>query len=283
MSICYSDNGNNFVGCANMLAKIDWAKVEKETSCTGIVWKRIPPASPWWGGWWERMFRVLKDMLKKQLGKSSLDFEELNTLVCDAEAFINMRPLTYVGEDEMMPITPAHFLGDIKSLDTPNFEFMNTLHFSKRIRYVAKIREELKTRFKKEYLANLVRYRRLSNMKGNKLKVGEIVLISNDNSKRLLWPLARIIKFYPGKDGENRVALLKTSKGDLVRPVQRLCSMEIGFEDMEEVALMDGASIPISKVSSENQSVCQSKKKTEAESLQTRKGRLLRKPKRYED
>lgn len=230
VSVCYSDNGTNFVGYRNLLKSLDWSKIQNETLGEGIKWKFIPPNAPWWGGWWERIFRILKDMLRRSLGKTALNFEEMSTIMCDIEAHINMRPLTYVSEQsELRPLTPAHFLGDIKHLVAPDVEtVLDEVSFSKRLRYVAKLRNELKIRFQKEYLSGLARYHNLKSVNAPKLKEGDVVLISSDNRKRLWWPLARVIKLFAGKDGEHRVALLQTAKGKLTRPLQRLCSLEVG-------------------------------------------------------
>lgn len=35
-------------------------------------------------------------LLRKMLGKASLPYEDLNIILCDAEAIINTRPLTYI-------------------------------------------------------------------------------------------------------------------------------------------------------------------------------------------
>ncbi|UYV71229.1 hypothetical protein LAZ67_8002294 [Cordylochernes scorpioides] len=54
-----------------------------------------------------------------------------------------------------------------------------------------------------------------------------MVLIGQESLKRLHWPLARIIQLYPGKDGLVRVAKVKTSSGDKIRPIQKLYNLEI--------------------------------------------------------
>ncbi|GFU21282.1 integrase catalytic domain-containing protein [Trichonephila clavipes] len=46
--IIYCDNGTNFRGAFNDL----------------------PPTAAWWGGWWERLVRIIKELLKRSLGKS---------------------------------------------------------------------------------------------------------------------------------------------------------------------------------------------------------------------
>ncbi|GFX35352.1 integrase catalytic domain-containing protein [Trichonephila clavipes] len=70
--IIYCDNGTNFRGAFNDLAKLDWHKISRETSTQKIVWKFIPPTAAWWGGWWERLVRIIKELLRRSLGKSIL-------------------------------------------------------------------------------------------------------------------------------------------------------------------------------------------------------------------
>ncbi len=60
-----------------------------------------------------------------------------------------------------------------------------------------------------------------------KLQVGSVVLVQEDNVPRLKWPLAVVLKLYPGKDGVVRSVLLQTTKGHIERSVQRLHDSEI--------------------------------------------------------
>ncbi|GFV89548.1 integrase catalytic domain-containing protein [Trichonephila clavipes] len=46
--IIYCDNGTNFRGAFNDLAKLDRHKISRETSTQKIVWKFIPPTAAWW-------------------------------------------------------------------------------------------------------------------------------------------------------------------------------------------------------------------------------------------
>ncbi|GFW20832.1 hypothetical protein TNCV_1050531 [Trichonephila clavipes] len=55
-----------------------------------------------------------------------------------------------------------------------------------------------------------------------------MVLIGNDNKKRLSWPIAKIIELIPGRDGgEIRIVQLKTQNGTAIRPVQRIFPLEV--------------------------------------------------------
>lgn len=46
-----------------------------------------------------------------------------------------------------------------------------------------------------------------------------LVLIREDNTSVLQWPMGRIIKAIPGKDGYVRVAELKTARGIFKRDI----------------------------------------------------------------
>lgn len=58
------------------------------------------------------------------------------------------------------------------------------------------------------------------------LKIGSIVLIQEDNVRRLDWVLGKIVELFPGSDGRIRTAKVKTPKGTLIRTVQRLHKLE---------------------------------------------------------
>ncbi|GFW24139.1 integrase catalytic domain-containing protein [Trichonephila clavipes] len=132
--IIYSDNGTNFRGAFNDLAKLDWHKISRETSTQKIVWKFIPPTAAWWGGWWESLVRIIKELLRRSLGKSILSYEELSTVICDCEFLINSRPLTYISENpqELIPSTPAMFLIENRCSDTTDIDELNSRDLRKR-------------------------------------------------------------------------------------------------------------------------------------------------------
>ncbi|GFX85481.1 integrase catalytic domain-containing protein [Trichonephila clavipes] len=62
-SITYSDNGTNFVGASAGLKKVDWEIVVSQERLNPIIWKFIPPTATWWGGWWERLIRSVKNLI----------------------------------------------------------------------------------------------------------------------------------------------------------------------------------------------------------------------------
>ena len=65
------------------------------------------------GGFWERLIRSVKRSLKKSIGKSRLNYEELNTILVEVEAIIISRPLTYVLDDQggiSDILSPSHLI-----------------------------------------------------------------------------------------------------------------------------------------------------------------------------
>ena len=147
----------------------------------------------WWGSWWERLIGVLKVILRKVLGKASLSYEELTTTLCDAEAVINSRPLTYVADDpdELKPLSPAMFLKEVNAVGVPDFDMLYTEKLNKKMKYRQKVFSDLRNRFRSEYLSTQVR--KYGKKDSRKVDIGDIVLIEEDNLKRINWPLARVL------------------------------------------------------------------------------------------
>ena len=79
----YSDNGKNFIGAANLLGNLDFRKIVKTANNMKIQWIFNPPSAAWWGGWWERLIRIMKDLLRRTLGNRRLDGVQLETCLCE--------------------------------------------------------------------------------------------------------------------------------------------------------------------------------------------------------
>jgi len=136
-AIVYSDNGTNFVGLDNAFAHLEWEKISKHCVIERIELRFKPPAAAWWGGWWERLIGLLKQLLFKTLGKVTLTYEELETVLRDCESVINSRPLTYVSEDvtDLAPITPNMFLLDLMGVGLADCDAVDSGRLNRRARY----------------------------------------------------------------------------------------------------------------------------------------------------
>jgi hypothetical protein len=227
-NVIYTDNGTNFEGAENALKKLDWKKISAATGVHKIEWRFNPPIAPWWGGWWERIVGLLKKLLRRVLGKANLDFEELCTVLCDCEDVLNSRPLTYLSEnpDDLCPITPNMFLREVETSGIPDMDLLESAGFNKRFVYRQQLRDDIRKRFRSEYLGQLAHHKN-KKKSSSVLRVGEVVLVGDDNKKRINWTLGRILELYPGRDGIIRVAKVKIASGVINRPAQRLYPLEV--------------------------------------------------------
>jgi len=279
-AIVYSDNGTNFVGAANLWKRLDWERITRECGIRRIQWKFNPPSAAWWGGFWERLIRSIKNILRRVLSKSSLSYDKLRNMLCEVEAFINARPLTTVTEDpqDLSPLSPAMFMHELPNSHVTDLELLDSSGFQAINVDRKKVLEELKMRFRREYLALLVQ--RGKEPGAPSLKVGDVVLVGADNKKRWEWPMARIEELIPGRDGNIRVARVKTGRGSMVRPLQRLYLLEVSRGDLEKTA------VPTLKVTSDNVTTEEFSPAEEEEQVVqvprvSRFGRVLKVPDRF--
>ncbi|GBN00482.1 hypothetical protein AVEN_238335-1 [Araneus ventricosus] len=100
ISTVYSENGTNFTGLNTALKQLDWIKIQEKFEVNQMRWMFNPPSAAWWGRFWERLIGLLKDLLRENLGRSYLTYEELQTLLRECEAVMNNRLLTSVSEDQ---------------------------------------------------------------------------------------------------------------------------------------------------------------------------------------
>lgn len=235
-AIIFSDNSTNFAGASNLLGDLNWDEINKHASVRKIDWRFNPPSAAWWGGWRERLIRSIKDILRKTLGRASLNEEEMYTTLCDCESIINSRPITYLSEDpdQLTPFTPAMFMQDVQEIGLPDLDQIDEKRMKARLRRRQQLRTALRTRFRSEYLGQLSRASRQHHGK-TEISVGDIVIVGNDIRKRVDWLLGRITQVIPGTDGEIRVVRVKTEKGELVRPVQRLYPLEVSTPNAMEM------------------------------------------------
>ncbi|KAG1661284.1 Cyclin-dependent kinase 8 [Nymphon striatum] len=219
-SIVYSDNGKNLVGGQRILS-----------SCSAAPqWRFICPRSPWWGGWWERLVRSVKNGIRKTVGKGCLTKIQLQTCLCEVA---NSRPLTFVGSDveNKPPLTPNHFLAGqgnhgLFTRHQEDPDNISSENLCIREQEMLQRQEEFWKVWSSDYLRNLPAAYNKFKKQGN-LKVGSVVLIKEDNSPRLKWVVGIVERLHVGRDGIHRSADLRTAAGIRTRAVQRLHNLEI--------------------------------------------------------
>ena len=192
-----------------------------------VVWVFNPPAAPWHGGFYERLVGAVKSPLKKVLGKASLYLDELVTVLVEIEGLVNSRPLTCVSTDlnDEAPLTPAMMLGEVFSSEIPaNDQSLSVVQLNARFKYVQQVQQHLKQRWYAEYLTSL---RHHHQSKSAPVKAGDVVLVADNQKKRHLWRMGRIVEVYPGKDGKCRVARVRVGQSTMLRAFQCLVPLEV--------------------------------------------------------
>jgi hypothetical protein len=224
----FSDNATNFKGAAkelcNFFKSVNFQNVTDALTPCNISWHFIPPRSPTFGGLWEANVKSVKRHFKRVVGDTSLNFEEMYTLLARIEACFNSRPLCPASNDpnDLLVLTPGHFLvGEpLMAPVEPNLLLLPKNRLS-RWQYIEQVRQHFWTRWRKEYLTSL-QQRSKWNRPPATIQPGSMVLINEDNLPPQQWLLGRIIQLHPGKDGITRVVSIKTTSGILKRAVNRI-------------------------------------------------------------
>ncbi|XP_018911500.2 uncharacterized protein [Bemisia tabaci] len=222
-----SDNGTNFVGAANVFARIMKSAdpaLQEFFLKNNIRFENIPPSNPTSGGLWEAAVKSMKSHLKRTIGNERLYAAEFLTLICRIEAMMNSRPLTPMSSDpnDFRPLTPGHFLiGRPLCCPPEPIYFDQDMSRLRRWELVNGMFQAIWRRWSVEYMHTLQPRGKWVKEAPN-LEVGTLVLIKDDNLPPLEWKLGRVLDVYPGKDKRVRVASVKTISGTYERPVLKL-------------------------------------------------------------
>ncbi|XP_048477681.1 uncharacterized protein LOC119694152 [Plutella xylostella] len=236
VSDVWSDNGTNFVGASRELHKLVSAEnssvaveIQEWLSDNSVTWHFIPPHAPNFGGLWEAGVKSTKFHLRRVIGDSTLTYEELATTLAQIEACLNSRPLSILSDDHQdpTPLTPGHFLVGEPLVIVPerNYELCNIASL-KRWQLTQRMVQNFWRRWSNEYLVYCMQRYKWSKVIPEP-KLGDIVLIKEDNLPPARWLLGRVVAKHPGSDQLTRVVTLKCNGSLIKRPTSKLCILPI--------------------------------------------------------
>jgi len=227
--IIYSDNAPTFITTAKDL----------ETR-SEIEWRFIPPRAPWWGGFYERMVQIVKNLLRKTFDTEKLHFIEFSSALVKIEGIINDRPLAVINNDCEISrsVTPSDLLLGRRSFETYETGMFFSLDFIKRrLKSQEEILKSFWLSFQKQYLIELKQHK--NKQKNSSMPtVGQLVHIRDDNVARRYWKIGRITDTFEGNDGNIRAVNVRLPINGkhhetLKRDVRSLYPLEVENSDSE--------------------------------------------------
>ena len=232
----YSDNAGAYRRAATDLEEISKLFQDQGIAETlsefGVEWSFNIEKAAWMNGFVERLIGILKSALVRVIGRQTLSYIELETVLCEIEESMNRRPLCQVTDSENVDVlTPLHFLIPEPVDRMPDSQLRPKAQRSEllaRWRHRKRVVEDVWKRWEEEYLSLLRNFLVREPGRDSTLKVGQIVIIHDANVPKLFWKLGRIEKLNLGRDGNVRSCRLKLGNSRIIqRPVRLLYQLEI--------------------------------------------------------
>lgn len=178
------------------------------------------------GAVWERMIgiaRCILDSMLLQNARSHLTHEVLTTFMAEVTAVINSRPLISVSPDPeaTLILTPAVLLTQKTGTPPPLPGDFGKAELLKEVwKHVQSLAETFWNRWRRKYLSTLQYQCKWQDNRPN-LKEGDVVLLKDNQAKRIEWPMAIIVKASPSKDGKVRKVDIRVSKDGTQKVISR--------------------------------------------------------------
>lgn len=174
--------------------------------------------------------KATKFHLKRVIDDSCLTYEEMSTLLSQVEACLNSRPMSVVNStepSELLPLTPGHFLVGEPLVSVPDYNYQTSNVSSlSRWQFVQRMLQTFWKRWSNEYLSMILnRYKWAYKLP--EPKIGDIVLVKEDDLPPSRWLLVRILEKHPGHDNVTRIVTLRTKSSILKRPTSNLCILPV--------------------------------------------------------
>ena len=143
-------------------------------------------------------------------------------------------------EDVEEPLTPSHLVSGKRLLTLPHIRESSEIPEStrviitKRAQYQRNLVDHFWKRWRREYLVDLGEHHRLvaSKQKTQPVRVGDVVVVHEDNVRRNQWRLGKIESLIIGRGGVVRGAVVKLGERNrkssmIERPIGKLYPLEL--------------------------------------------------------
>ena len=214
----------------------------------GVMWTLNPASASHFGGFFERGVGLVKQILKRVIGRSLLDKLEFETLIKEAACITNSRILAADNPSDhrdRLPITPSHLVqgreisplsygeGSLDEAEDPSFDPTADEVVEQWKRMAARL-QAFKEQFAEEYLSDLRRRHHNEHhsdpVDTPKIGLNDLVLVKHDDIKRSLWDMGTVEEILPSHDGKIRAVKVKTKNGIITRPIIKLYPLRTAAE-----------------------------------------------------
>ena len=206
----------------------------------GLEWSFNPPVAPHRGGVWERLVRSAKKHLTFVLQEENLGIETLTTALAKVEFVINSRPLTHVGVDAkdeavlspmdfLCPGVHAHSRDEILPPAPPGVEALKYTWRQSR-----SLVDSFWRRWSRDYVSALQARPKWREVEEN-LKVGDIVLMVDEQVRRGDWRVGRVTRVDEG-ELVRTVAVRVAGGKEFVRDRSKVVRLELDPARIEHSA-----------------------------------------------
>ena len=154
--------------------------------------------------------------------------ESLRTVFCEVEYVVNSRPITKVSDDQRdgAALSPNHFLLlNCAPVLAPAVTSEADL-YRQRWRCIQHLANVFWSKWLKEYLPNL-QMRHKWQRDERDVRVGDVVLVVQENTPRGIWPLGLVMAINEGADGHVRSCRLRLKNdSEILRPISKCVLLE---------------------------------------------------------
>jgi hypothetical protein len=241
----FCDQGTNFIGAERelqlALKEFNVDKASRYLAECQCEFRFNTPCASHHGGVWERQIKTVRNVLRAtlELSKGRLDDSSLRALFYEAAYIVNSRPLSPKNLNDPLeenPLTPNSLLHQKNNHAMPPAgDFVQQdVYGRKAWRRLQYLSEQFWSRWRREYLSTL-RDREKWTKEQRNIKVGDIVMLIDENSPRCESLLGLVTKANVDQDGLVRKAEVRISNikyiergvkqrvtSTLQRPVQKL-------------------------------------------------------------
>ena len=246
--LCVSDLGSQIVAGSIIISSFindpETQQYFEESNVTALSFQQYFRGASQLGSLVEVCVKMTKKLIFGAIKNNVLTFIDFEFLVCNVIHLANRRPIAFkevVRDSESdsvpEPITPEMLIRGYElsslnlipelqpfPLDDPDFKVNDSSTIQKSYSKLCKIRKNLMEIYHNEFLGNLIyqavdRKGRYQHVRHNHLKVGDVVLIKEEHTKRSNYPMGKVLQVITNDLGEVTQAVIKKGKTGQVNKI----------------------------------------------------------------